>query len=199
MHKKTQRTCAALTGAGVLVFTLAGSCDATDSAQSQAQAVTNAYQQAAQQAVPYPLDDMKSGGWLERTELAEHLKRQNDKKAMRWVILLTQQGQVVSQWPIQGMVFDPNSQMTNSQTINGCAGGSGACGVVTESPGDNGTWGPEAGEAAFFTASGVEIQLPKSATWVEADAPLNLTTQPLITYNIADKPSTNHGGVKVGH
>jgi hypothetical protein len=143
--------------------------------------------------VPYPLDDMKKGGWTERRLLAEHLKRQNDPKGLRYIVVMTQQGQVIASYPIQGMVFHPDSAMTNSDSISWSSnGGSG----VVAAPGDNGTWGPEAGAAAFFTTSGVEIQLPASAVWIESDAPLGITDKPLVTYNVADKPSVDKGGLK---
>ena len=201
MKPRVRRTAASVAFCGLSVLCLAGSCDdGQNDAQNQAQATTNEYQKAATQQVPYPLADMKSGGWSERRLLAEHLKRQNDPKAVLWIVWMSQQGQVIGQWPIQGMIFDPNSQMTNSQLINGCFNSGSSCaGSVTQAPGDNGTWGPEAGAAAFFTTSGVEVQLPPAAVWVESDAPLNLTDKPLITYNVNDKPSTDHGGVKVGH
>lgn len=191
--KRIRSVVAALAGVG-LVATLAA-CDTGTSAQSQAQSVTNDYQRAAQQAVPYPLDAMKSGGWTERRALGEHLGRENDPNAIRWVTWLTQQGQVIATWPIKGMVFDPNSQMTNSQSVVGSCGSSSSCTTVA-APGDNGTWGPEAGAAAFFTTSNVEVQLPASAIWVESDAPLNITDKPLITYNANTAPSVDHGGLK---
>lgn len=186
----------ALVAIGVFLATGASSCEGQDAAQTQSQATTDAYQKAATQTVPYPLDTMKAGGWTERRLLSEHLLRQNDPGGIRWVVWLSQQGQVISQWPIKGMVFDPNSQLSNSQTISGCPGSGSACGAVVDSPGDNGTWGPEAGTAAFFTTGNVEIQLPPAAIWVESDAPLNITTQPLITYNVGDKPSVDHGGLQ---
>jgi len=187
----------ALLATGVFIFTGADSCDSTPTSQNAAQKVTEAYSQAAQDAVPYPLDEMKKGGWTERRLLAEHLKRQNDPKGLRYIVVMTQQGQVIASYPIQGMVFHPDSAMTNSQTISWSSnGGSG----VVEAPGDNGTWGPEAGAAAFFTTGGVEIQLPASAVWIESDAPLGITDKPLVTYNVNDKPSVDKGGLKgMGH
>lgn len=193
--KKLNRRRAALTALGataVFLFAGASSCDPSTNSQSDAQKTTEAYQQAATGTVPYPLDKMKAGGWTERRLLQEHLLRQNDPNGTRWVVWLSQQGQVIAQWPIKGMVFDPNSQLSNSQSISWS--GNGGSGVV-EAPGDNGTWGPEAGAAAFFTTSGVEIQLPPSAIWVEADAPLNITDKPLITYNVQSSPSVDHGGL----
>jgi hypothetical protein len=199
MDKATRfRRGGAIAAALLLVLGLTACTSNQDSTQQAAQKVTTSYQQAATAAVPYPLAKMTAGGWSERKELTEHLLRQNDPKSLRYVVMLSQQGQPIAQWPIQGMVFDPNSQLTNSQTVSGCPGDNSACGIATTSPGDNGTWGPEAGSAAFFTTAGVEIQLPPAAIWIEADAPLNITTTPVVTYNVTDKPSVNHGGVKVG-
>lgn len=191
MKKHTRITLATLSATAVFILTGASSCD-TNNSQSAAQQTTEAYQDAATKTVPYPLDQMKAGGWTERKLLTEHLLRQNDPNGTRWVTWLSQQGQVVAQWPIKGMVFDPNSQLSNSQSVNwGSNGGS----AVYTAPGDNGTWGPEAGAAAFFTTSGVEIQLPPAAIWVESDAPLNITDKPLITYNVQTPPSIDHHGL----
>lgn len=194
MKTRNRRRVAYTTLGAIAVFLFAGAsaCDPTTNSQSDAQKTTEAYQDAATKTVPYPLDKMKAGGWTERRLLQEHLLRQNDPNGVRWVVWLSQQGQVIAQWPIKGMVFDPNSQLSNAQSITwGSGGGSG----VVDAPGDNGTWGPEAGTAAFFTTGGVEIQLPKAAIWVEADAPLNITDKPLITYNVQAAPSVDHGGL----
>lgn len=182
-----------LAATAVFILTSAEACDSTPNSQQAAQNDTEKYFQAARNAVPYPMDDMQKGGWTERRLLAEHLKRQNDPKGLRYIIVMTQQGQVIAQYPVQGMVFHPDSSMTNSQSISWSSnGGSG----VVDAPGDNGTFGPEAGAAAFFTTSGVEIQLPASAVWIESDAPLNITDKPLVTYNVNDKPSVDKGGLK---
>lgn len=197
LSRRRKTSIIALAATGVFIFASAESCDNTSESQNKAQEMTNAYSSAAQAAVPYPLDEMKAGGWTERRLLAEHLKRQNDPKGLRYIVVMTQQGQVIAQYPITGMVFHPDSAMTNSQSISWSSnGGSG----VIDAPGDNGTWGPEAGAAAFFTTSGVEIQLPASAVWIESDAPLNITDKPLVTYNVGDKPSVDKGGLKgMGH
>jgi len=166
-------------------------CTSSDNALSASQNVTNEYTSAAQSKVPYPLDQMKAGQWTERKLLKEHLLRQNDPNGVRWIVLMSQQGQVVTQFPIKGMAFSPDSQMTNSQTIGWSVNNSNYANGVLDSAGDNGTWGPEAGSVAFFTTSGVEVQLPASAIWIESDAPLNITTQPLITYNVDSKPSVS--------
>lgn len=195
MKTRNRNLTLAFAGVAVLIACTAESCSPNTAAQDSSQKLTNDYTNAATSQVPYPLDDMKSGGWTERQMLKEHLERQNNPKALRYITFLTQQGQVVATYPVQGLVFDPNSQMTTSQVVNGYGSGSGG---VTDAAGDNGTWGPEAGSAAFFTTSGVEIQVPASMTWIESDAPLNLTTKPLITYDASAAPSVSAGGVKVG-
>jgi hypothetical protein len=198
MTRRT-RVAVVLLAAGALA--LAGcSTTSNDSAQQAAQSTTEQLSTTAQHAVPYPLSQMETGGFLERTELKEHLLRQNDKNAIRYIVLLTQMAQVIAQYTISGMVFDPNSQLTNTQNIEtgGYGNGNGYYNDVVDSTGDNGTWGPEAGAAAFFTTAGVEIQVPQGVNWVESDSPLNITSTPLVTLNANAAPSTNHGGMPVG-
>lgn len=197
MHRLIRISAATLAVTGL--FATATACDSSnDNAQQASQGTSEVVSQAAQKAIPYPLPQMQAGGFLERTELSEHLLRQNDKTAVRYIVMLTQQGQVIAQYPIEGMVFDPNSQLTNTQNIETGYTHSTVYSQVVDSPGDNGTWGPEAGNAAFFTTSGVEIQVPAGLLWVESDAPLNITSTPIIQYNENEAPSVNHGGVKVG-
>ena len=190
MKKPTKKQVIA---SGVLAATavvIAG-CSPSSTALSESQKTTNEYTEAAQKKVPYPLDQMKAGEWTERRLLKEHLLRQNNPNGVRYITWMSQQGQVIATWPIKGMAFSPDSQMTNSQTIQWDVNNTNYANGVIDSAGDNGTWGPEAGAVAFFTTSGVEIQLPAQAIWVESDAPLNITTQPLITYNVDAKPSVS--------
>jgi hypothetical protein len=195
---KTRTKNLTIAAIGTVLLFAASACDPNSDSQTTSQSLSNTYTNSATKTVPYPLNDMQAGGWTERTMLKEHLERQNNAKALRYITFITQQGQVVATYPVQGMVFDPNSQMTTNQIVNGCNSGGNGCGAVTQAAGDNGTWGPEAGAAAFFTTSGVEIQVPASMTWIESDAPLNLTTKPLITYDASAAPSVSAGGVKVG-
>ena len=166
----------------------------TSKAQNDSQTLTNDYTNAATQTVKYPLSEMKKGGWLERRLLKENLLRQNDANRIAYVTLLTDQGQPIVQYTIQGMVFSLNSQMTTSQVINrkcdaGCDSG------VTDAAGDNGTWGPEPEGISFFTTEGVQIKW--NGKYVESDSPLNLTTKPLIVYDASTaKAPENASGVK---
>lgn len=163
--------------------------------QKKSQNIVESYQESAETEVPYPLAQMKRGGWLERRLLKENLLRQNDAHRIAYVTLLNTLGAPITQYTIQGMVFSLNSQMTTEDkiTYRGCDSSCGTA-VVTKSPGDNGTWGPEPDGIGFFTTEGVEIKW--NGLYIESDSPQNLTTKPLIVYN-ADtaKPSTSAGGV----
>lgn len=182
-----------------LVIALTGcTANSNDSSQANSQNTSDWIGNTAQSAVPYPKTAMQASGWTERQELTENLERQSNKNAVKYVDLITQQGQIIATYPIQGMVFDPNSQLTNSQNIDTGYSNSNLYDGVVDSVGDNGTWGPEAGSAAFFTTSGVEVIVPTGLLWIESDAPLNITSTPIISYNENETPSSSYGnGVKV--
>ena len=190
----------AIVAALALLLSACASSPATaNDAQTSQQEVTDAYMTAAIAAVPYPLASMTSGGWLERTLLKEHLLRQNNAHRRAFVTIMNQMGQPIIQFPIQGMVFDQNSQMTTTDIINrycrDCTGGGVA--VTTPAAGDNGTWGPEPGGVAFFTVSGMEVKW--NGLYMETDAPMTLPNKPLLTYDASVKPDTTGGIVSDGN
>jgi hypothetical protein len=188
-----------------LALVACGNTTKPNGLQGKSQAIVAQYQAAAETSVPYPLPQMRVGGWLERSLLKENLLRQNDRNRIAYVTLLNVQGQPIVQYTIQGMVFSLNSQMTTEDQVttfdcgDNCGGQS-----VTKSPGDNGTWGPEPDAIGFFTTGGVEIKW--NGLYLESDAPQNITTKPLIVYNVDSKPSVEggvvssrkNGGIKVG-
>lgn len=190
---------------GVLGVTLFGvtACTQVSPSQNASQGLTEqiAHDSTDQASggVAYPLDEMKAGGWLEMKMLREHLVREASPKSQRWIVVFSQQGQLLGQWAIQGVAFDPNSQMTTPK-IATCTPntGGGGCGAVVDAPGDNGTYGPEAGILDFFTSTGVEVKIGGSPIWFQSDAPLGLTQPPVINYNANAVPSFNGGGVKIG-
>jgi hypothetical protein len=176
-----------------MVFGISACEDGKKSGADKDKEVLSGVRAARQAAVPYPLAQMKAGGWLESQLLKENLLRQNDKNRIAYVVLLSAQGQPITQYTIQGMVFSLNSQLT--QTNQSERHGSDSSGtVVVDAVGDNGTFGPEPDGIGFFTTSGVEVKW--NGLYIESDAPLNVTTKPLVTYNVTDKPSVDKGGVK---
>jgi len=195
--KRTARgTVAALAVIGIILGATAGACGGgSSSGQKKDQQNLSDARKSAQAAVPYPLADLKRGGWLERRLLRENLERENDPNRLAYAVLLNMQGNPVMQWPIKGRIFDLNSQMTTTNITechNGCSSP-----VVLEAMGDNGTFGDEPHMVGFFTTSGVEIKVPigGATTLIESDAPVHFTTKPVITYNENDRPSVDHGGV----
>ncbi len=186
--------------AAAVMLALTGcSSDHVSTVQETNQALTDQYMTAAQNAVPYPLAAMTSGGWLERTLLKENLLRQANAHRRAFVTLMNTAGQPIVQFPIQGMVFSLNSQMTTEDIVNNSGCGSN-CGwaVTTTAAGDNGTWGPEPDGISFFTTSGMQVKLPAVVWYIETDAPLTLPTKPLVVYDPTKVPDITGGIVGAG-
>ncbi len=177
---------------GAMILMLAFTSQSVASSQSDAQGVSEQYIGAATKAVPYPLPQMMRGGWLERRLLRENLLRQNDAQRIAYVTLLSDvDAQPIVQYKIQGMVFSLNSQLTTTDRTNDCGVD---CGTVTDSPGDNGTWGPEPDGISFFTTEGVQIKW--NGNYLETDSAQVIPTKPVIVYNVDSRPSVSAGGVK---
>lgn len=183
----------AVAAAAIVAFPVLGAASCNDNAQSAGQQTTEQYEAARQKAVPYPLAQMEAGGWTEARELSENLLRQNDPNAIHYVYWLTMNGGLIAQYTIKGMVFNPNSQLTNTQSITWSSnGGSG----VVDAPGDNGTYGPEAFCYAFFTTAGSEKKLPCDGLVDESDTPEHFNTPPIITYDASQKSPLDKGQLK---
>lgn len=202
---RTHKLLTVVVALGAMMVASADSCGGGSSSQNASQAQTESYTKAATSQVPYPQAQMDQGGWLERRLLKENLLRQNDKNRIAYVTLLNMEGQPITQFTIQGMVFDLNSQMTTEDIVNDGSGDGGGGNTVTRAAGDNGTWGPEPPAIGFFTTEGVEVKW--NGTYIETDSPLDLTTKPLITYNAATAQapkdasgvkSTADGGINTG-
>ena len=194
--RKGTRVTALLVGAVLSLVSVAACSTTTDPAQQKNQNLSEQIEQAETNAVPFPIDQMKATKWLEANEVKESLLRQSNIHALRYVTVLTQSGQVMMTYTIEGMVFSPNSQLTNTQNVVTGYANSSAYSEVVDSPGDNGTYGPEAGDAEFFTSTGVMVVLSKYLAWVETDAPADYTTQPVLT--IGDTPTSNYNSIPGG-
>ncbi len=187
----------ALLAIGVLLMVSLAACeDDKNGSQGQGQKTTEKYQKAASAAVKYPMAQMLRGDWLERRLLKENLLRQNDPNRLAYVTLLNKRGQPIVQYPINGMVFSLNSQMTTTHKTNNCNNGGteGGCDTVTASPSDNGTWGPEPDGISFFTTAGVQVKW--NGRYLESDAQQTIATKPILTYNVNGSPSVDAGGVR---
>lgn len=168
----------------------------TTNSQKDQQKVTESYAQKLSNAEPYPLSQMNDSA--ERANLRERLLRLNDPNKIGYVYELSQTGSVIAEYTVKGKISSTASQLTNSQNINYDNGYSSNGGnTVTESMGDDGSYGPEEGGQNgifFFTTSGVLVEW--DGLWQYSDAPLNLTSAPLITMDAHAKPSNTAGQLK---
>lgn len=188
--KKGTRVTALILGAGLALLGVSACTGTSDPTQQANQSLSEKIEHSETAAVQFPLSQMEASNWLEANEVKESLLRQSNIHALRYVVVYTQTGQVLTTYTIEGMVFDPNSQLTNTQNIDYGYQNSAASASVVDSPGDNGTYGPEAGGAEFFTSDGVMVVLSIGSNWIETDAPANITTQPVLT--IGNTPTSNY-------
>ena len=169
-------------------------CDQPDSSQGAMQKVTEAYAPKLANAEPYPLAEMNDSA--ERANLRERLLRLNNPNKIGYVYELTQNGQVLAMYTIKGKVSSTASQLSNTQNIDRNYNSSGG-NVVVDSMGDDGSYGPEEGGQNgifFFTTSGVLVEW--NGLWQYSDAPLELTSKPLLLMNADAKPSTTANQLK---
>jgi hypothetical protein len=162
------------------------------SSTAQGQQTTEDYAKKFTTAEPYPLAQVNDSS--ERANLREKLLRMNDPHKIGYLYELTQTGQVIAQYTVKGKVTSTQSQLTNTQLTQT----TGSSGITTvDSMGDDGSYGPnEGGQNGifFFTTSGVMVEY--NGLWQYSDAPLNLTSKPLIVVDDTQKPSSNAGQLK---
>ncbi len=175
-----------------VVAFLAVSCTSSsidDSSMRDTMQMTADYMEAALVAVPYPLAEMKTGGWLERVNIRERLIRFSKINKVSYVYLLAQNGQVISFYPVKGKVSHVASQLTADQMpMHKCHGGTEYCIELANAPMDDGTWGPSEDAIFFFTTDGVYVQW--NGYYILMDAPLKVETPPLVTYIVGSEPSS---------
>lgn len=163
--------------------------------QNSQQQVVNGYFPKLANAEPYPTSQMH--GSDERANDKERLLRLNNPNKIGYVYELTQNGQIIAQYTIKGKVSSTDSQLTPTDSTydnNYCNGG---CAYPVASPGDDGSYGGEEGGQSgifFFTTAGVLVEY--NGLWEYSDAPLTLTTPPLLTISASAQPSTTAGQLK---
>jgi hypothetical protein len=177
---------------GVAALALAlGACNSNQSSQAKGQRTTEEYSRRLTNAQPYPVAQMKDSD--ERANLRERLLRFNNPNKIGYLAELTQNGQVMAYFTVKGKVSSMGSQLTPSQNINAHYDGN----PVTESMGDDGSYGPEECSSLgvfFFDTNGVMHEW--CGQWAYSDAPMNLRQPPLITQSGDAKPSSSAGQIK---
>lgn len=144
---------------------------------SQSEKTSDEIAIAAFAAVPYPLSDVKAGGFLERQNIVERLVRFSKANKVGYLYLMSF-GKFVGYYVVKGKISSVNSQMTNEDQTWDCGQD---CETVAHSIGDDGSWGPnEGGDRGifFFTSNGVMVET--TLDWVYSDQVLNIDVPNLL-------------------
>lgn len=129
---------------------------------------------------PYPQTKVQDS--IERRNLTEKLLRFNDVNKIAYVTLLSDYGTVIATYTIQGKVSSNQSSLT-SPVQNWSRD------AQVVSPGDDGSYGENEQGIFFFTTGGVLVQW--NGKYLLTDAPQQVVSAPVVTYNITDKPSSS--------
>lgn len=170
MKTRTRRT-AAVIALAVLVVTAAG-CTSTpeDIPQNDKQANSNFDAQKKNDPLPNLNDS------LERANIIEHLKRNNQADRTRYIYLLADTGGVYAYYVIKGKVTSTGAQLTpTDNVVDVCK--TDYCPEVVQGPTDDGSFGGDEGGIYFFTDTGVEVQW--NGRWLLTDAPMQIKTPSL--------------------
>lgn len=177
---------------GSLLIALGACTSSKPDAQSNGQAQTQQAFSQQSAANPYPAAQLTNS--LERANLRERLLRYNNPSKISYLYLLSQTGGIYAYYTIKGKVSSTDSQMTTDNLIEPCkGGGSGACSVVVNAPGDDGSYGPEESGIFAFTTDGVMITW--NGLYLLTDAPMKVNPASVtLDYVTGSKPSSTGSG-----
>lgn len=153
------------------------------SSQQREEEITSTYQERLNEAVPYPLANMRDS--LERRNIRERLLRFNDPNKVGYVYLFFQNGQIAGFYTIKGKVSSVQSQMTTTNVTNcpDVRGEPNPC-VTVEAMGDDGSYGSnEGGDAGIFFFTTENVLIEWNGYWQYSDTPLQVNVEPLVVYN----------------
>lgn len=167
MNKKFAVAAAAVMG---LVFLAGCSSDKRVDPQNNKQAEANFTAQEKNDPVPILTDS------LERANIAEHVKRNNQPDRIRYIYLLADTGGIYAYFAIKGKVTSTGAQLTPTDAIiDPC--GSSYCPTVVQGATEDGSFGGDEGGIYFFTDTGNEIQW--NGRWLLTDEPLKINVPTL--------------------
>lgn len=128
-------------------------------------------------AVPYPFAKGAPADPQELRNLSKRLVEYNSASDTNYLYIFTYGGQALGYYVIVGKVSSTGSQMTATQYNVVCSDGSSSSTACTDdSPGDDGSYGPEEGGnmgVFFYTSIG---------TLVETDQPFLVSSSPIKIY-----------------
>lgn len=143
---------------------------AKETSQSTGQKLTEQAFNQQQKAVPYPANELTDS--LERRNLVERLRRQNDPDKVGYVYFISF-GKILGYWTIKGKVSSTQSQMTTGDLLIDIPGDHEYTRYNVTAPGDDGSYGENEKGVFFFTTEGAMVQLPEDG-YVYSDQPINI-------------------------
>lgn len=119
-----------------------------------------------------------TGETLEKKNLEEKRKREENPNAVGYVYKYTATGSFIGYWVIKGKVSSNGSQATPEQDIHWTCKSSYTCTpVVVDGPQDDGSYGTGDPGVFFFLADGTKIVLGDNY-YVQSDKPIDLPNIP---------------------
>ncbi len=143
----------------------------TSEDRKKAQAISGSQQEKYEKAVPFPSSELNNP--LDRANLAEYLKRNNDPKRISYVYLLSMDAKVIAYYTIKGKVTSVSSQLLPQDDMQHPCGYS-ECWLTTDSAGDDGTYGGNEPGVFFFTTSNALVTW--TGDYIQSDRPLDVKT-----------------------
>lgn len=178
MRKIRSITAVALAVAALFAIS---ACDDTTTDREKAQAVSGEQQRKYDRAVPFPAGDLNYP--LDRANLAEYLKRNNDPKRESYVYLLSMDAKVIAYYAIKGKVTSVSSQMLPVDDIQHPCGYR-ECYLTTDSAGDDGTYGGNEPGIFFFTTDGTLVTW--TGDYIQSDRPMDIKTPVSLIAKVGD-------------
>ncbi|MFF4417014.1 hypothetical protein ACFYY8_31220 [Streptosporangium sp. NPDC001559] len=175
---KTARIIAALAFAALAV---SGCTSDTTSDREKAQAVSGDQQRKYDKAVPFPSADLNYP--LDRANLSEYLRRNNDRNRISYVYLLSMDAKVIAYYTIKGKVTSVSSQLLPQDDMQHPCSVS-ECWLTTDSAGDDGTYGGNEPGVFFFTTSGALVTW--TGDYIQSDRPLDVKTPVSLVAKVGD-------------
>lgn len=166
---------AALFAGGAVACDSTGNSGGTVNAQAQGNNDNNALATHFNQ-IKNPFLNSFPSDPLEQKNLAKRLVMFNSKGSVGYVYLMTMEGKVLGYYVISGKVSSTGSQLTSTQGIHNCDSNYGGGCSVTDTMGDDGTYGPEEGgqNGIFFFTSGGTLIETADPYWVYSSQPIKL-------------------------
>lgn len=163
MKASRNRSLGAAVAAIALVLGLTA-CSSAKAEQNNPQAQSNF--EAQKKSVPVPVIQDS----LERRNIAEHIKRNNQAERVRYIYLISQVGTVFAYYTIKGKVTSTAAQLTPTDDFaKKCS----SCDwEVVQGPTEDGSFGGDEGGIYFFTAEGDEVQW--NGEWLLFDRPMKI-------------------------